>query len=94
MALLISDRAENVDPSLGSAIAVHLREADIALVIDALLQAEMTLPLLDPRYRTMKSIDHLRARQLALADQLEGLIANERCARAGKPGVRARQLEE
>lgn len=80
MPLLIGDEDMGSDCPLGSVAAVRLSRADIALVIDALLQAEMTLPLIDPRYREMKAVDHVRTRQLALADQLENLIAIEKTA--------------
>lgn len=78
MTMLFGDRNSHSDELLGSVLSVQLSKADIALVIDALLQAEMTLPLLDPRYREMRSVDHLRARQLALADHLEELLARNR----------------
>ncbi len=56
-------------------VSVSIERADIALIIDALLQAEMTLPLIDDRYKTMKVIDSLRERQLDLANSLEDLLA-------------------
>ena len=80
MPLIYGDRDGSGDRYPRSVVAVQLTKADIALVIDALLQAEMTLPLLDPRYKDMKPLDHLRARQLALADQLENLMADQRTA--------------
>lgn len=85
MPLLVGDRDRNSDDAPGSVLAVHLDRSDIALIIDALLQAEMTLPLIDPRYRHMKAIDHLRARQLSLADQLEEMIASEETAEPAAP---------
>jgi hypothetical protein len=57
-------------------VSVSIERADIALIIDALLQAEMTLPLIDDRYKTMKVIDSLRERQLDLANSLEDLLAD------------------
>ena len=86
MTLFMSDKTEGLAHVLGAPVTLRLSRADVALVIDALLQAEMTLPLLDPRYRSMKSVDRLRARQLALADQLEDLIADERCVQPEHPG--------
>ena len=56
-------------------VSVSIERADIALIIDALLQAEMTLPLIDDRYKTMRAIDSLRERQLDLANSLEDLLA-------------------
>ena len=94
MAMLISNGGEGSNYDPGSVCVVHLSQSDIALVIDALLQAEMTLPLLDPRYREMKAVDHLRARQLALANQFEELLANERSARSSGIEFRLLQSEE
>jgi hypothetical protein len=56
-------------------VSVAIDRADIALIIDALLQAEMTLPLIDERHKTMRVIDSLRGRQLDLANSLEDLLA-------------------
>jgi hypothetical protein len=61
-------------------VSVSIDRADIALIIDALLQAEMTLPLIDDRYKTMKVIDSLRERQLDLANSLEDLLAESSSA--------------
>lgn len=61
-------------------VSVVIRRADVALIIDALLQAEMTLPLIDERYKTMKVIDSLRERQLVLANSLEDLLAQNSSA--------------
>ena len=94
MAVLISNGDEGPNHHLGAVCLVHLSQSDIALVIDALLQAEMTLPLLDPRYKDMRTVDHLRARQLALANQFEELLANERSARSSGIEFRLLQSEE
>jgi hypothetical protein len=61
-------------------VSVAIGRADVALIIDALLQAEMTLPLIDERYKTMKVIDSLRERQMALANSLEDLLAESSSA--------------
>ena len=55
---------------------VDLTQIEMALIIDALLQAEMTLPLLDRRYRALKPIESLRFQQLSLANRLEDVLAS------------------
>lgn len=59
----------------GETIHVDLSKADVAVIIDALLQAEITLPLVDRRYRAMKAVDVLRKHQLTLANRLEDLMS-------------------
>lgn len=56
-------------------VRLDLTRSDLALIIDALLQAEMTLPLIDRRYRALKAIESLRAQQLSLANRLEDVLA-------------------
>jgi len=56
--------------------SVVIDRADVDLIIDALLQAEMRLPLIDERYKTMKVIDSPPERQLVLANSLEDLLAD------------------
>ena len=53
----------------------RLSRTEIAVIIDALLQAEMTLPLIDERNRSLMPVQRLRALQLALADRLEDILA-------------------
>jgi len=75
--LEISINQQSVKPNCARSqtVSVSIERADIALIIDALLQAEMTLPLIDDRYKTMRAIDSLRERQLDLANSLEDLLA-------------------
>ena len=61
-------------------MAIELSRAEIALLIDALLQAEVTLNLLDERHAKLGFIPQLRAQQLSLADRLEDLMAGSRRA--------------
>jgi len=61
---------------LGQRSQVDLTQIEMALIIDALLQAEMTLPLLDQRYKTLKLIESLRFQQLSLANRLEAVLAS------------------
>jgi hypothetical protein len=75
----LTDETNVPSPALqGEMIHVDLSRADVALIIDALLQAEMTLPLIDRRYRSMKTVESLRAGQLSLANRLEDLMSGER----------------
>lgn len=62
-------------------VVVDLTPEEVALIIDALLQAEMTLPFLDTCYRAMDPIHALRAHQLALANRLEDLMTEARKTR-------------
>lgn len=70
------DRASlrNSDP-LRECFEVDLTRADMALIIEALLQAEMTLPLLDQRFAALQPVESLRQQQLSLADRLEDIMA-------------------
>ena len=71
----MNDSKGGADP-LAAQIRLDLSRMDMALIIDALLQAEMTLPLIDRRYRALKAIESLRAQQLSLANRLEDLMAD------------------
>lgn len=53
-----------------------LSRAEVVAIIDALLQAEMTLPLLDGRNRHLPPVHRIRSLQLSLADRLEDLLAS------------------
>lgn len=53
----------------------RLSKYEIVTIIDALLQAEMTLPLLDERNRSRAPVQRLQSMQLALAERLEDLLA-------------------
>lgn len=64
---------------------VKLTRTEMALIIDALLQAEMTLPLLDRRYMALKPLKQLRFQQLTLANRLEDVLAE-----ANRPRDRGR----
>lgn len=75
MALSMSQQSVKPNCVQNSIVFVAIDRADVALIIDALLQAEMTLPLIDCRYKTMKVIDSLRGRQLSLANSFEDLLA-------------------
>lgn len=77
---------------LNAPVRLDLTRTDLALIIDALLQAEMTLPLIDRRYRAMKAIESLRVHQLALANRLEDLMAGN--GLAGQIGKSKSQLEQ
>lgn len=61
---------------LGRSSQVDLTDVEMALIIDALLQAEMTLPLLDRRYMALEPIKTLRDQQLSLANRLEDIMAS------------------
>lgn len=52
-----------------------LSKTEVVAIIDALLQAEMTLPLLDERNRSLKPVQRVRSLQLSLAHRLEDLLA-------------------
>lgn len=68
-------RSRTSDPST-QRVHVALTRTEMALIIEALLQAEMTLPLLDRRYMSLKPLEHLRFQQLTLANQLEDMMAD------------------
>lgn len=55
--------------------AVSLDRAEVVLIIDALLQAEMTLPMIDRRHQSFGAMEGLRQRQLSLAERLEKALA-------------------
>ena len=76
MSILLNEPLPASSQSTTDAVRVTLSKADVALIIDALLQAEMTLPLIDRRYRAMKAIEALRVNQLQLADRLEDLMSS------------------
>lgn len=61
-------------------LTISLTIPEIAAVVDALLQAEITLPLIDERHRKLKSIGHLRCLQLSLVDRLEDVLAGAKRA--------------
>lgn len=75
MTNLMDDVDHRHTGALGQSSQVELTEVEIALIIDALLQAEMTLPLLDRRYMALKPIEILRDQQLSLANRLEDVMA-------------------
>lgn len=58
-----------------------LSRVEMAAVIDALLQAEITLPLIDARNLSIPHIERIRSLQLNLAHRLEDLLAEEIQAR-------------
>jgi hypothetical protein len=68
----VSDRTADM---LGQSSQVDLTKVEMALIIDALLQAEITLPLLDRRHMGLKPIESLRLQQLSLANRLEDVMA-------------------
>jgi len=55
----------------------HLSRVEMAAVIDALLQAEITLPLVDKRNISLDRIERIRSLQLSLANRLEDLLAED-----------------
>ena len=65
-------------------VAVPLTAPEIVAIVDALLQAERTLPLIDERHAALKSIGHLRCLQLSLADRLEDVMASAKRAGSAK----------
>lgn len=52
-----------------------LSRTEVVAIIDALLQAEMTLPLLDERHLPLTPVQRIRSLQLTLANRLEDLLA-------------------
>lgn len=89
MSVVLDETGSPSSDVLKHAIHLDLSKADVALIIDALLQAEMTLPLIDRRYRAMKAIEALRAKQLLLANRLEDLMSGsigEISAAGSQPG--------
>ncbi|WP_146255996.1 hypothetical protein [Aestuariivirga litoralis] len=54
-----------------------LSRVEMAAVIDALLQAEITLPLVDTRNLSLSRIEWVRSLQLSLAHRLEDLLAED-----------------
>ena len=58
-----------------------LSRVEIAAVIDALLQAEITLPLVDTRNLALSRVERVRSLQLNLAHRLEDLLAEDIHAR-------------
>lgn len=78
------------DP-LNARVRLELTKMDLALMIDALLQAEMTLPLIDRRHKALRAIESLRAQQLSLANRLEELLAG--CGLASESG-KAEQVQD
>lgn len=54
-----------------------LSRMEMSVLIDALLQAEMTLPLIDKRNLSLTPLDWIRSLQLALANRLEDLLAED-----------------
>lgn len=54
-----------------------LSRVEMAAVIDALLQAEITLPLVDARNLSLSRIERVRSLQLNLAHRLEDLLAED-----------------
>ena len=71
----VHDVSDNTADPLKQCFPVELTRTEMALVIEALLQAEMTLPLLDRRYMTLKPVVSLRSQQLSLANRLEDVLA-------------------
>ena len=69
-----------MDNRLSDARDVDLSRAEVAMLIDALLQARATLCLADARCVSVHLIKWMRAQQLLLAGQLEGAMI--------KPGSR------
>lgn len=59
----------------------RLSRIEMAAVIDALLQAEITLPLIDQRNISLGRIEQIRSLQLSLANRLEDLLAENIQAR-------------
>ena len=60
-----------MDKCLSDANDVSLSRAEVAMIIDALLQARATLCIMDDRFVSVHIIEWMRAQQLLLADRLE-----------------------
>lgn len=75
MSSLVNVMSVQPQPPLPPCFALTLTRDEIVVIIDALLQAEMTLPLLDARHEALHPVKELRALQLSLAERLEDLIA-------------------
>ncbi|MCX7350484.1 MAG: hypothetical protein NTZ54_13495 [Alphaproteobacteria bacterium] len=74
MSMLMNDLRPHPGSTLSTTVSINLDRTDAALIIDALLQAEMTMPLIDARYRTMKAVESVCLRPLHLANLLEKLM--------------------
>jgi hypothetical protein len=75
-----ASREDRTDCACQKQLTVALTIPEVVAVIDALLQAEVTLPLVDARHRALQSIPYLRSLQLAIADRLEDLMADMKLA--------------
>ena len=71
----VFDANDNAMDPLKQCFHVELTRMEMAVIIEALLQAEMTLPLLDRRYLALKPVESLRHQQLSLATRLEDSLA-------------------
>ena len=67
----VQQRSVQVDKCLSDANNVALRRAEVAMIIDALLQARATLCAVDDRFVSVRLIKWMRGQQLLLADRLE-----------------------
>ena len=74
----VREEESQSDETAGQLVPVDLSQQDVAVIIDALLQAEVTLPLIDARYRSMDKLRTIRAHQLSLANRLEDVMADVR----------------
>jgi hypothetical protein len=68
---VVQQRSVQVDKCLSDANDVALTRAEVAMIIDALLQARATLCIMDDRFVSVHIIEWMRAQQLLLADRLE-----------------------
>lgn len=68
---VVQQRSVQVDKCLSDANDVALSRAEVAMIIDALLQARATLCIMDDRFVSVHIIEWMRAQQLLLADRLE-----------------------
>lgn len=51
---------------------IDLSRVEIAVIVDALLRAELSLSLIDNRHSSIGEVASIRAMQFDLADKLEG----------------------
>jgi hypothetical protein len=64
-----------MDDCLSDASNVELSRAEVAMLIDALLQARATLCAADDHFVSTPLIEWMRAQQLLLADRLEDVMS-------------------
>lgn len=76
MTKLMDDVNDRGAAMLGQSSPVDLTQVEMAIIIDALLRAEITLPLIDRRHMGLRPVESLRHQQLSLAHRLEDVIAS------------------